>query len=403
MFQSAVKRFEELFKKKSKDKITTSVLDEHKMTIEEMIHSKEYPLEIHNVITEDGYMLRCYRIPGGKGEEDYKSKRKQPVLFQHGILDSADGWVCNSEDKCLPYILANSGFDVWLSNSRGTKHSKSHISLNPVSYEFWQFSFHEMGLYDVPAVLEHILKFNTGGEKVIYVGHSQGTCMMFAALTQKLEYFKEKVKLFVALAPVARVGNVKSKLLKVLNTINFTKILAASDQFEVFPNNEENNKFNGWVHKHFTSLTNLMMDMVSDNNSKETNSSERLGVFLTHYPSGTSLKAVNHFVQNFKGKKFCHYDYKKEANMFLYKQTKPLEYDLSVIKDMPIILAAGKEDKLASLEDVRWLNEQIKGNVVYYNEFDDMGHATFMIGKDINWFSDIFEIILKYSIKDQTD
>src|SRR5690349_3386034 len=115
MFQSAVKRFEEIFTKKKEDR----QLDEHKMTIEELIHSKDFPLEIHNVITEDGYVLRVYRIPGGKGETDYKGKEKRPILFQHGLLDSSDGWICNEEDRCLPYILANCGYDVWLTNTRG--------------------------------------------------------------------------------------------------------------------------------------------------------------------------------------------------------------------------------------------------------------------------------------------
>jgi lysosomal acid lipase/cholesteryl ester hydrolase len=400
MFQSAIKNFEQLFKKKPKS--TKTILDEHKMTIEELIHSKSYPLEIHNVITEDGYVLRVYRIPGGTGEEDYKLKKKQPVLFQHGLLDSSDGWICNQEEKCLPFILANAGFDVWLTNTRGNKHSKSHLTLNPVSYEFWSFSFHEMGLYDIPAVLDHIYKTNGSEEKIIYFGHSQGTCMMFAALTQKLEYFKTRVKLFIALAPVARVGGVSSGLLKVLNKVKFHKILQASNQYECFPNNEDNNNFNSWLHKNFSSLTNMLIEMVSDNNSKTNNDIDRLGVYLTHYPSGTSLKSLNHFVQNFTGKKFCQYDYKKEANMFIYKQATPLEYDLSVIKDIPIILITGKEDKLATLEDVRWLKEQVKDNVVLYNEVDGMGHITFLIGKDIDWFDDVFQIILKYSIKEFT-
>jgi lysosomal acid lipase/cholesteryl ester hydrolase len=397
MFQSAVKRFGEMFAKKSNDQV---LQDEHKMTIEELIHSKEFPLEIHNVITEDGYVLRVYRIPGGKGETNYKEKQKTPVLFQHGLLDSSDGWVCNTEERCLPYILANCGFDVWLTNTRGNKHCKSHVSLNPVSYEFWSFSFHEMGLYDIPAVLEHISKTNQSDEKIIYIGHSQGTCMMFAAMTQKIEYFQSKIRMFIALAPVARVGSVKSKLLKGLHKINFHKILQASEQFEVFPSNEDNNQFNSWLHKNFSSVTNMFVELVSDNNSKVNNDIDRLGVYLTHYPCGTSLKAMNHFVQNFTGKKFCHYDYKKEANMFLYKQQTPKEYDLSVIKGIPIILISGKEDKLASPEDVQWLREQLGANVIYSHEAEDMGHITFLIGKDLDWFDEVLKLILKSNIKE---
>jgi lysosomal acid lipase/cholesteryl ester hydrolase len=380
-----------------------TIQDEEKMTIEEMIYSRGYPLEIHNVETEDGFILRVYRIPGGKGEKDYKTKVKPAILFQHGLLDSSDGWICNSEEKCLPYLFANSNFDVWLSNSRGNKHSKCHTQHSPINIEFWSFSFHEMGLIDLPAVLEHIKKNNKSEEKIIYVGHSQGTCLLFAALTQKLEYFKSKIKLFIALAPVARVSNMKSTFLKFLQSVKFHKMLKASSQFEVFPSVESGSKFSSWLNKNFSTVTNLFLDMISDKNSKETNNAERLGVYLTHYPAGASLKSITHFIQNFKSKKFSYYDYKKEANLYIYKQVKAPEYDLSVIRDFPIALFAGKEDKLASLEDVKWLKEELGENVVFYKEYEAMGHITFLMGRDIGWFSDLMEVVLKFSSVSEVD
>lgn len=394
-FQSAIKNIESFFKPRG----SLIHTDEEKLSIEDIIYSKQYPLEIHNVETEDGYMLRVYRIPGHKSEErdSYKNGIKMPVLFQHGILDSSDGWVCNSENKCLPFILANMGYDVWLSNSRGNKHSKYHNSFNPISYEFWQFSFHEMGLYDIPAILNHIKNYNKSGEKVIYIGHSQGTCMLFSALTQKLQYFQNNIKLFIALAPVAKVGSMNSSFLKFLKSIHFHKLLKTAKQHEVFPNTEKNNKFNSWINKNFSSMTNLMLDMISDKNSKENNNLERLGVYLTHYPAGTSLKAINHFIQNYNSKKFNKYDYKEEANMFIYKQSEPCEYDLKQINNFPIALISGKEDKLASPDDVKWLREELGSNVVYFKEYDNMGHITFLMGKDITWFKETLEFMVKFT------
>ncbi len=51
----------------------------------------------------------------------------------------------------------------------------------------------------------------TGAEKVVYVGHSQGTLMGFAGFSTYPE-IAEKVKLFIALAPVAKVSHVKGAL-----------------------------------------------------------------------------------------------------------------------------------------------------------------------------------------------
>ena len=164
--------------------------NEDTMEFPEMVRKLNYPLETHNVQTEDGYVLTLFRIPGKKFEEEtsYIDRTRQPVLFQHGLLDSSDGWICNSEANCPPYILANLGFDVWLSNSRGNKHSKMHTKFSPSSFEFWSFSFHEMGIYDIPAILDYITMIINRNQKIIYIWSFPSYCMMFAGLSQKLEY-----------------------------------------------------------------------------------------------------------------------------------------------------------------------------------------------------------------------
>jgi len=70
------------------------------------------------------------------------------------------------------YILADNCFDVWMSNSRGNFESKEHESLSIEGDEYWAFSWHEMGEYDVPAVVSHILDV-TGKSQIHYAGHSQ--------------------------------------------------------------------------------------------------------------------------------------------------------------------------------------------------------------------------------------
>lgn len=72
-------------------------------------------------------------------------------------------------------MLVDHGFDVWLSNTRGNYFSRSHKSLNPdKDMKFWEFTFTDMGRYDVPANLKYVLEF-TGKKRMAYVGHSQGT------------------------------------------------------------------------------------------------------------------------------------------------------------------------------------------------------------------------------------
>ena len=73
----------------------------------------------------------------------------------------------------LGYILADACFDVWMGNSRGNTFSRGHASLDNKSDEYWDFSWHEMGLYDIPTVIDYILA-RTGhpvSTKNVILGH----------------------------------------------------------------------------------------------------------------------------------------------------------------------------------------------------------------------------------------
>jgi len=53
-------------------------------------------------------------------------------------------------------------------------------------------SFHEMGIYDVPAVTDKIISV-TGANKIFYVGHSMGTTQYFIGLSE-IPSLNNKVK-----------------------------------------------------------------------------------------------------------------------------------------------------------------------------------------------------------------
>ena len=123
--------------------------------------------------TEDGYILRLDHIlPSNKSQV---REQRPVVLLQHGISDSSITWVINQPQKALAFQLVRAGFDVWMGNNRGNINSRRHITLDPTSYEFWNFDFEDMGLYDQPAQIDFILE-RTGVKKLAaYLGHSEGT------------------------------------------------------------------------------------------------------------------------------------------------------------------------------------------------------------------------------------
>lgn len=67
-------------------------------------------------------------------------------------------------------------------------------------------SFHEMGYYDLPAMIDYTLGM-TDQNALTYIGHSMGTTISYVLLSTRPNYNK-KIKLAISLAPVA-VWNVR--------------------------------------------------------------------------------------------------------------------------------------------------------------------------------------------------
>lgn len=51
-----------------------------------------YIFEEFTTVTEDGYVLTLFRIPG-KLTETQPIKGKEPILLQHGIIDNGGTWI----------------------------------------------------------------------------------------------------------------------------------------------------------------------------------------------------------------------------------------------------------------------------------------------------------------------
>lgn len=71
-----------------------------------MVTKYGYPLEIHEILTEDGYVLQLHRIPRGRNDEqEVKSKIKTPILLMHGLAGSSADWVLMGPEKSLGMLM----------------------------------------------------------------------------------------------------------------------------------------------------------------------------------------------------------------------------------------------------------------------------------------------------------
>lgn len=173
--------------------------DENASTYD-LIKNRGYPAQEHDVLTKDGYILTMHRI--------VKQNSNKVILLQHGLMDSSSTWVINFANQSLGYILSDNDYDVWLGNMRGNRYGLRSINYNISQDEFWNFSFDEMSMYDLTAMIDYVLD-QTGQSQLFYVGHSQGTLIKFINLNPT---YLNKIKLFIALGPVATVAHMNATL-----------------------------------------------------------------------------------------------------------------------------------------------------------------------------------------------
>ena len=348
-----------------------------------------YPVEQHFITTEDGYILTFFRI---QAKHQTQMKSGLPVVYlQHGLLDSSDTWIVNDEDKAPGFVLANKGYDVWLGNSRGNKHSRNHTYLKTNSPQFWQFSWQNMSKYDLPAAFEYIFKHTQ--QKINYIGHSQGSIIMFAALSEQDPTILKYINKFLAVGPVAWVGNITSGVFEwMARSKYFAPFLEALRVKKFMEPNLFLNEFSFELCHYSKFVCKELIGMLT-NTHPEVDNSARFDVILGHEPGGTSLWNMLHWRHEILNDCFCKFDYGEAGNMFHYGQPTPPNYDISKI-NIPVYLFAGEYDKLADPVDVEYLKSQLTGVPKLYYKSYEFGHCTFVWGKNVTaFFNDMLNVL----------
>ncbi|XP_015488738.1 lysosomal acid lipase/cholesteryl ester hydrolase-like [Parus major] len=360
------------------------------MNVSEIIRYHGFPSEEYEVTTEDGYILALYRIPAGRND---RSTGQRPAVFlQHAFLGDATHWISNLPNNSLGFVLADAGYDVWLGNSRGNTWSLKHKTLKPSQKEFWQFSFDEMGKYDIPAELNFIMN-KTGHKDVYYVGHSEGSTVGFIAFYTYPELAK-RVKIFFALGPVTVCSHATSPLVKITNLPEplLRLVLGCKGAMHQI-------KFlKGPVTQLCTSLDKFcahVLCYIAGGSIKNINTS-RIDTYVGHSPAGTSVQNILHWRQLVHTDQFQAYDYGSKENMKKYNQTAPPVYRIEEIKT-PTAVWSGGQDTFADPKDMARLLPRIT-NLIYHEHFPPWGHLDFIWGLDATEkiYLKIIELIRKY-------
>uniref|UniRef100_A0A6P7GTJ9 Lipase n=1 Tax=Diabrotica virgifera virgifera TaxID=50390 RepID=A0A6P7GTJ9_DIAVI len=367
------------------------------LDVPQIIARHGYPVEIHIVTTSDGYLLTLHRIIGSKNG----IKGKQPVLLSHGVLGSSADWILDG-DTALGYLLADNGYDVWMKNDRGNIYSKGHVSLPNWSAQYWNFSFHEMGIYDLPAIVSYISNITGKGGDLLYIGHSMGTTQFFVFSSLFPKLAAKHIKLMVGLAPTAYMTHIRSPiryLAPFSNDLNWlakhlgiTEIKRESKFFEMLT----------FICETFQSkkICSNVLFLLCPSERNETNTAI-LPTIFAHDPAGSSVKNFIHYAQEIKDHgNFQYFDYGAKQNMIIYGNATPPSYPIKNIQ-VPIYLVYAPNDMMTSPIDVLRLSKKLRNLAGLYKVPDnDFTHLDYIFGKYV--YQLVYKPILKV-LRNYTD
>lgn len=346
---------------------TTPIPEDAYLNIKELTSKYGYPFEEHNVTTEDGYILTLHRIP-------CKKKCTSEVIFlMHGLVDSSDTWILQGPNKSLGYILADKGYDIWMGNARGNKYSLSHEYLRPRESKFWQFTWEEIGIYDLTAMIDYTLN-STNKSQLHYIGHSQGTTSFYVMNSMRPKY-NNKIKMMFSLAPVAWCKNIKSPIVRMFSPAY--KILGYFlSNFNTYsPTTDFFNKFAVSICTVMPNKCDNLLRLIVGNDYKFINKT-MLAILFGHIPSSSSTMQFMHYGQLVESGSFRRYDYGEKGNLERYNETTPPDYDLSGIT-MPISLFYSGNDWLSDRTDVEMLIKKLP-SVKFVNYIEQFNHWDYL-------------------------
>ncbi|GMS86403.1 hypothetical protein PENTCL1PPCAC_8578, partial [Pristionchus entomophagus] len=340
---------------------------------------------------------------------------RPPVLLVHGFFADASEFVLNPPESSPGMILADTGFDVFLLNVRGTTFSQRHLNMTNDDPESWKFTMDEMAKYDATAAIDKALQLN-GASALYWIGHSQGTMLSFLMLADRPEY-NAKVRAMFELTPAGRIHNTRglTKLgfwivNKLAPILSIYKMLFGSHEFGF-----RAPWFGGSLSRLVCSALNYevrITDALSETSFLNSQAlspvrnericelrRSRFPVYLSHLLVSTSTWNFLHYGQHAAHESILHFDASPAENMRRYGQINPPSYNFSNI-DTDIYFFWSRNDWATAPEEIeQWLIPHMGPGVIKGTfEHPEYSHLDFAVATDVadRIFNVIVDIVREY-------
>ena len=146
------------------------------------IEGINFEWQSYPVTTSSGYEIVMFRITADPTGAPLVPT-KGPLLLLHGMFSDPTDFFSRTDETTpgLPIQLAQAGYDVWIGCTRGREYTLNHATMDRTlpeqKFEYWNFSFEDIGREDVTTMVDSIIVMRNQKDecqKVTIVTHSTG-------------------------------------------------------------------------------------------------------------------------------------------------------------------------------------------------------------------------------------
>jgi pimeloyl-ACP methyl ester carboxylesterase len=348
----------------------------------DFMESHGYKLEENLAITDDGFILNVWhlnpKVPNGK-----------VAFLQHGLSDTA--W-CFFQlgSKSLPFLLLKEGYDVWLGNIRGNIFSNKHVSKDPTNAKsgYSDYSIDEFVQFDLPAMIKFV-KSKTGGKKMSYIGHSQGTTIFFMLVMSNPSLAEASFDHFVTLGTVPNIAHTDFVPIELLDKIY--GILRAVGIFNAFSLTNTQRDLISSFCKTAYGICGKAFDLGASIKPSGRIDYKKIFNFLYYYPGGVSKNNLLHWSQIHTMKKLVYFNpnFEKDKTAEAYNTNNLKKWKIKAL------IARTNDDTFSSYQDVTDFYSMVENKqIVKILDLVNYGHLDCLAADSA--VNDIFTPIINF-------
>jgi len=303
------------------------------------------------------------------------------------------------EKDTLPYMLANAGFDVWMTNNRGSIYSYEHINpkldSNDYTSDYWDFSFDEMSKYDIIANIKYI-KAKTNHEKVNYICHSQGCSQFVLSYTLYPDFYDQSIDKYATMGAALRIFSLNKGFVNLVKKLKILEILEFFKLKNIMSFHKEHTKYFGYLCSRALFICRTVISaIVEDFTTGQIDWEEIAGMYY-YQPGGTSLKNLVHWLKVIENGEVRQFDYGKDKNLEIYGDEIPPQYDIEKLKQIKfdVFITNSEGDPYCTKANTDLLIEYFASSKMNIQNIGKYNHLDYLWGK--NAHEDIYKHIIEF-------